>query len=229
MNKKISDEKVDQIMRTLMRDRSEDDSALDDIAESPHLWQGVQNRIDARVSEAFFRWPPRDLKKWFLIGVPAFAAVLVVISLIAFRTDPPAADLGAVRPVEVLNVESASRDTKTTANEFVVNGSEVIRNQVVPAKPERKKTVRREGSLKRDTWREQQKKSNNSPTEIKSEFIALTYAAQPDSGQIVRVKVPSSMMVRLGLVASVKVPSSLVDAEVVIGDDGQTHAIRFIR
>ena len=36
-------------------------------------------------------------------------------------------------------------------------------------------------------------------------------------------------MVSLGLVANVKQPSDLVDAEVLVGDDGLTRAIRFIR
>jgi hypothetical protein len=65
-------------------------------------------------------------------------------------------------------------------------------------------------------------------TEIKSDFIALSYARDAESGQIVRVKVPSSMMVTLGLVATVEKPSALVDAEVIVGDDGLTRAIRFI-
>jgi hypothetical protein len=37
------------------------------------------------------------------------------------------------------------------------------------------------------------------------------------------------MMVSLGLVESVKKPNDLVDAEVLVGDDGLTRAIRFIR
>jgi hypothetical protein len=65
--------------------------------------------------------------------------------------------------------------------------------------------------------------------EVKTDFIALSYARDPDSGQIVRVRVPSSMMVSLGLVTSVKQPAELVDAEVLVGDDGLTRAIRFIR
>jgi hypothetical protein len=65
--------------------------------------------------------------------------------------------------------------------------------------------------------------------EIKSEFITLSYARDPESGQIVRVKVPRSMMVTVGLVASVDKPTTLVDAEVLLGDDGLTRAIRFIR
>jgi len=57
----------------------------------------------------------------------------------------------------------------------------------------------------------------------------LSYAANTDSGQIVRVKVPRSMMVSLGLKSNVEKESELVSAEVVIGDDGAARAIRFIR
>jgi hypothetical protein len=37
------------------------------------------------------------------------------------------------------------------------------------------------------------------------------------------------MMVTLGVVPTVDKPSELVDAEVLVGDDGLTRAIRFIR
>src|SRR5204863_5629257 len=66
-------------------------------------------------------------------------------------------------------------------------------------------------------------------SEIKTDFIALTYARDSDSRQIVRVRVPSSMMVTLGIVATVKNSRDMVDAEVLVGDDGLTRAIRFIR
>ena len=65
--------------------------------------------------------------------------------------------------------------------------------------------------------------------ETKTDFIALSYAANTESGQIVRVKVPSAMMVSLGVKANVENGSELVNAEVIIGDDGLARAIRFIR
>ena len=71
--------------------------------------------------------------------------------------------------------------------------------------------------------------ASTADTDIKSEFIALSYARDPESGQIVRVKVPRSMMVTVGLLASVDKPSTLVDAEVLVGDDVLTRAFRFIR
>ena len=66
-------------------------------------------------------------------------------------------------------------------------------------------------------------------TESKTDFIALSYSSATDSGQIVRVKVPSSMMVSLGVTTEAEQESKFVNAEVVIGDDGMARAIRFIR
>jgi hypothetical protein len=108
-------------------------------------------------------------------------------------------------------------------SEAVQNPGKNARHQVTAAKIDRrlKQTV-----LKREVVMATDIKK---PAEIKTEFIALSYARDPESGQIVRVKVPSSMMVSLGLVVSVEKPSDLVDAEVLVGDDGLTRAIRFIR
>ncbi len=65
--------------------------------------------------------------------------------------------------------------------------------------------------------------------ETKSDFIALSYAANSESGQIVRVKVPRSMMVSLGVTTNVEKNSELVTAEVIVGEDGSARAIRFVQ
>ena len=65
--------------------------------------------------------------------------------------------------------------------------------------------------------------------ETKTDFIALSYAANTDSGQIVRVKVPRSMMVSLGVTTNTEKSSELVTAEVILGDDGAARAIRFVQ
>ena len=65
--------------------------------------------------------------------------------------------------------------------------------------------------------------------ETKSDFIALSYAANSESGQIVRVKVPRSMMVSLGVTTNVEKISELVTAEVIVGEDGSARAIRFVQ
>ena len=72
------------------------------------------------------------------------------------------------------------------------------------------------------------KSAAKTATEAATEFIALSYLPASESGQIVRVKVPRSMMVSLGVTTKTEKNSELVNAEVVVGDDGAARAIRFL-
>ncbi|HRI03077.1 MAG TPA: hypothetical protein PLL77_04990 [Pyrinomonadaceae bacterium] len=227
MNKQFSDEQLDQMMRTMIADASLDDAAVNEIADSPTMWWAVQRQIAEQNATVVSPWPPVNIiRRLLMIGIPATVAAALLISLFVFRSDdlPKASDVAAVPT----NVETPLPQVSSSSNDVPPNGDSDIKQ------PEQKRAQTIAASLK--TSSKQTKKQTVSTqavtkekTEIKTEFIALSYARNPDSGQIVRVKVPSSMMVTLGLVASVEKPSNLVDAEVVIGDDGLTRAIRFIR
>jgi len=49
-----------------------------------------------------------------------------------------------------------------------------------------------------------------------------------ESGRIVRVEVPTSMLPSLGFDIGPDTPSALVEADVLVGQDGQARAIRFV-
>ncbi|MEQ1605591.1 MAG: hypothetical protein ABL999_12055 [Pyrinomonadaceae bacterium] len=232
MKKQLSDEQLDQMMRRLMSDAMVDDDELDNIAESPSIWWGIQRNISQNASP----WPP-STKWWrvFFIGVPA-AAALVLLIVFALSSRPV-----NVGPEQVGSVDSpqATVSNETKLDIEGSNRGEVFREKqadftLVSTRPSSNPPIRRSHSAKSE--RRSSARTVELPAivkelkePIKTDFIALTYADNPESGQIVRVKVPSSMMVTLGLVASVEKPASLVDAEVLVGDDGLTHSIRFIR
>ena len=69
---------------------------------------------------------------------------------------------------------------------------------------------------------------NPRKSEIATDFIALSFLPATESGQIVRVKVPRSMLVSLGVTTRVEKNSELVNAEIILGDDGAARAIRFL-
>lgn len=225
MNKQFSDEQLDQMMRTMMSDALLDDAAVNEIADSPTMWWAVQRQIAEQKATAVSPWPPVNIiRRLLMIGVPATVAAALLISLFVFRSSSVPNDVAAVPT----NVETSLPQTNIQNDEVSPTVDADVKQ------PEQKRPQTIAASLK--TSPKQIKKQIISTqavakekTEIKTEFIALSYARSPDSGQIVRVKVPSSMMVTLGLVASVEKPSNLVDAEVVVGDDGLTRAIRFIR
>ncbi len=227
MKKQLSDEQLDQLMRNLVSDSSLEDSAINEISDSPTLWWSVQREINAQ-KEIRSPWPPA-LRRWLMVGVPAFAALALVAIFIFRPTGETTEKAGLQQNVTTVTAETPS----PTVSEPAVSANSVSQPALAEVNKPIRRTERHGVGL---TASAQKNAKTTAPstraadkTEIKSDFIALSYARNPESGQVVRVKVPSSMMVTLGLVSSVEKPSNLVDAEVVVGDDGTTHAIRFIR
>ena len=222
MQTKLTDDQLDKLLQTVIADASADEAMINEVAASPNLWWNVQRRIDKQKQERRAPWPPVvKVWRWLMIGVPAAAAVVLAIT---FYLLPP---------TEMPNLEQAAVSHIPALQELAtIDPSEFSVVQPNSGQPERSDS-RSQRVTKRKSWikREAARKvavAAEKKEEIKSEFIALSYARDPESGQIVRVRVPSSMMVTVGLVASVEKPSALIDAEVIVGDDGLTRAIRFI-
>lgn len=219
-------------MRTLMNDSAVDDSVINDIADSPTLWWGVQRQISEQKEASRSPWPP-VAKFWrlLMIGVPVAAAAVLAVT---FYLLP---DREAVRQTaEVAQPAVTGKDVQApvpAATDKIETGNVVAASSVKTSQrpANRKERIVTAHYIKSPVANlpATVAKTVTKEAEIKSDFIALSYARSPESGQIVRVKVPSSMMVTLGLVATVEKPSVLVDAEVLVGDDGMTHSIRFIR
>jgi hypothetical protein len=237
MNRKLSDEQIDLIAKNLLNDFALDGETLDEIAESPKLWRNVQNRIEAEKT--------RREKSWFFVFRPqilAFGALAVgicfglAIMLLNSKTDSnsPIARQNSidekVKTSEILAIAPSKEDSyKPEISKELKATPE--KNSLKNAVPKTKFTAKNQtAELSTGPLRKSLKKENSPKTEeTKTDFIALSYAANTDSGQIVRVKVPRSMMVSLGLTTNVEKNSELVTAEVILGDDGAARAIRFVQ
>jgi hypothetical protein len=232
MKKELSDEQFDAIVRKLMADGGTDEATVDQVAESHSLWLGVQRRISEQKDSKHLPWPPiGKYWRWLVIGVPATAAaMLLVASLVVTKHGPGServTDLPPAAPDPVVHAPAPAIDAGPVAitEERRFGARSRTRFAADTATKPRPDVPFRPTESRSETG----KKIRVRNAEIKSEFIALSYARSPESGQIVRVRVPSSMMVSLGLVTTVEKPSALVEAEVLLGDDGTTHSIRFIR
>jgi len=229
MTKGMKDQELDRLMRQIAEDASLDDVSVEEIADSPSLWWSVQREIRG-TSPTKSPWPPNLLRRWLMVGLPVAAAMVLGLGVYLGSskvTTPEVANVPATK-----NARSAIEQEPKPAQ--LPNSVEAP--APIPAKSENtaKSEVRPSRGLLRTknvgSLRTQVARSTRqASTEVKSDFIALAYARDPESGQIIRVKVPSSMMVQLGVVSTVERPSELVDAEVLVGDDGLTRAIRFIR
>lgn len=228
MKRKLSEEQLDNLMRSLANEATADEVMANDIADSPTLWWGVERRIGEQNEAGRTPWPPTP-KLWLrllFVGVPVATAVLIAITVFALRSSD-----GPVEKADILgsNVDiQADAVSSSLPNPLQPEHTALLALNDPEALVDRPTGVHRVALKKKSTVKKPIRQVAKR-AEIKSEFIALSYAGNPESGQIVRIKVPSSMMVSLGLMANVSSPTSLVDAEVVIGDDGMSHAIRFIR
>ena len=223
MRSENTDGRFEAIMKRLLAQSSMDESSVDEIADSPAIWWSVQRNIAAQRSAASEAWPPvGKLRRLLAFTIPAAAAIAVAGIYVYRQADNRLGSAALVAPT--VNVVSIAK----------VNGTSETKTTAIPVVSRDNKTLQVRKQAKSESL--VAKRATNEPApkraeknEIKTDFIALSYARDAESGQIVRVKVPSSMMVTLGLVSTVEKPAALVDAEVIVGDDGLTRAIRFIR
>ncbi len=221
MKKRSSDEEFDNILRAIIADSGACDEDVKAVADSPATWWGVQRQI-AAATPTHRPWPPSTLlRRLMTFAVPA-AAIAGLLLAALLLTDAPRVerDVASVPRSE----EPYRTDEKATVSR--ADPPKAEENSLSPR--------RTDGRAASNRMRRSSRSGPTSPKtvaagdEIRSDFIAVSYGDAPDSGQVVRVKVPRSMMVSLGLVAAVERPTALIEAEVVVGDDGRTHAIRFI-
>lgn len=74
--------------------------------------------------------------------------------------------------------------------------------------------------------------ASQADSEIVTDFMPLTYGAAMsanEGGQLVRVELPRSALVSMGLPMNAELSNERVKADVLLGQDGLARAIRFVR
>jgi hypothetical protein len=223
MKKNLTDQDIERLVQSVMCDAMPNDEELRSIADSPAMWWAVQREIAN--AETRSPWPPANVvRRWLMLLAPVAVMSALVISLFVWWPMTAIQETAKMEPATRPATPGTAPVDQTTPLPLPEARPIVASTQRTTHSP----TVRRPNAVQPTEVRTLIAKAKPKTSETKSEFISLSYAADPTSGQVVRVKVPRSMMVTLGLVASVEKPANLVDAEVVVGDDGLTRAIRFI-
>lgn len=243
MDRKLSDEQIDKIAKNLLQNYASDDARLDEIAESPRLWWNVKSRIEAekarREKSRFVIFRPQILAFGALAIVVCFGLAILFFNF-AKNSNPAAARQNPVQKTTEEIARTPSDFENVAPQTDSQNSATAPKSNPVPAKIPVRNVESKSSFAAKNQRGETSTKLINKPSkkeispsiaveETKTDFIALSYAANTESGQIVRMKVPISMMVSLGIKTNVEKESELVSAEVVIGDDGLARAIRFIR
>jgi len=196
-----------------------DEDVINAAADSAFLFQRVRAQLATDAASP----APSGWRAWLFAGARgskwgmaatavAMAVALLALSRSAHQTtpDPPAppiAETPAGRPplpVQIADVlpPEAPKIIATAAN---ANGT---------SHSARRKAVRGEEE------------------ELATEYVPLTYAAYADetySGHVVRVQVPRTALLTLGVPIGSEASTELVKADVIVGDDGLARAIRLVR
>jgi hypothetical protein len=221
-------EKIDPALRDIVRASVITDDELDEIVGQPYLYKKIDSRIkDQKPSKQSF------MPAWLFnrYSVASAAAALVVIATLSFallqkrsNTAPVEVtyvsndqDLGE-SPVTIIRTpDQPTADQDDTASTDELNNS--AKRHVEKSRPKRS-TVTSGQRQVRDV-------------EDVSPFYPITYAENsdmPDEGeQIVRVELPRSSLFAMGLNVPVENEMVNVRADLLIGSDGVTKAVRLVR
>jgi hypothetical protein len=241
MKNQLSDNEIDQIAKSLLQNFAIDESTIEEIADSPKLLWNLKARIATEKSKQKTNWLFGI--RWQLAG---FATLIVICGIMFGKFFVQSDENNAIVFNEVVNEKSLPIDTSQVEKisevpNLIEPRVEKVKEKSIPNLSLQSKTETKivhseaiSSKVQRKSQRTDLKVKSSKTTveaettETKTEFIALSYSPASESGQIVRVKVPRSMMVSLGVSNNVSKNSELVNAEVIIDDDGSTRAIRFI-
>jgi hypothetical protein len=227
--RKIENERLDRVSREVLRAVKVSEAEVNAVADSQFLYSRLRSRIEAerrQQDEEAVKARKTIALIFTLLGSPdslrwAFVVAVVFILLVAgvlysLRSHSPEQKRAAIEsppPSPLISVPRAP------APLMPLGGGE---RETAVGRGQRNTASRTSAAIRRRT----------DEAEIVTEYLPLTYVADSDaleSGQVVRVRIPRSALVTLGLPMNFERAGELVKADVVIGDDGLARAIRFVQ
>lgn len=171
----------------------------------------------------------RQWTRWTLAAAAGFIALLAVGAILATRRDNPIdprsemAKAGAVeaipRPTPSASPASPPSPSSSPSGPSMAPGGPTTA-------PARKRPRAQLASVRSNASR-----GSMGDAEETTAFIPLTYmggGAATDGGLIVRVEVPRTTLLSLGLPLNLERHTSVVKADLLVGDDGIARAIRLV-
>jgi hypothetical protein len=218
-----------QILQTARAGQDEIEAAVN----APFLFQRIRNQIatEGNVSHQTAVAKHRNLFSSFFASfnwrwgwaIPATAVILFGFVMVATRSNS-----GGNKPNEIVVRTSPAFVPPTPiatqaggqVNEVAPRNTKVIKAAYHP------RTKLSSGRVSRPST------TSTEAAEAVTDFLPLTYlseTAAADSGHVVRVEVPRTMMASMGVLTNRERHAEFVKADVIIGDDGLARAIRFVQ
>jgi hypothetical protein len=214
---KLDKKTLDEIGKAVVKAGTLSSRDIDAITADPALFDSVRARIN------FVTTGPARTRLLSKTFVGSFASIVVVTAvafgLVIFRSKPiySVSDPTPVTPRNPVTKSFAQPD-KVTESDFARNSSPV-RAERISSRPEAKFTRPKQSAAQRVRY--------------DGDFYALSYAGDPNEtergGRIVRVDIPRSTLFAMGVDVPLENETETVKADLLIGSDGVTRAIRVVK
>ena len=211
-SQKFSDEQLDRLIQTVLHSTIITDEEINEIADAPQFRRQILNHISEEKSRRETRW----FFGWQAATAGAFLFLVVAGAAVWFSTSPQTETaavsnekINSVLEDKFVSPETITETPPTISIAPLTENSPAMRQKDLLARAEKdsSKTAPKSKFIRAATAPQKIIKANtaSSPkTEIATEFIALSYLPASESGQIVRIKVPRSMLVSLGVSTNVQ-------------------------
>ena len=220
--KKLENNKVDEIGRLLVKSGSLSSRDLEAIIVKPGLFDAVRARISENASS-----PVR--RSYLRPTVAAFASIAIVAAIVvgfqAFRSSPT--EFVSV-PVSAPAVRVPVGEVKKHVDKAdTIGDPRQLPPPVQSIKAERtsmRPSVKTTGRTRRPI---------EHPVGQDTNFYALSYAGDPNEtergGRVVRVDISRSALFAMGVDIPLENEAETVKADLLVGNDGVTRAIRVVK
>jgi len=239
MNRKThpSEESFEEFCREVVQTVQARDEEIHAAANAPFLYQRLRAQIAAEQKPILSTTLPgigflaalgalQHRWRWTMVAATVGLAILAFAGWRGWRVEPNAPS--------VAQQQIASTPTATPAQITVPLKQE----PVVPNESKQAATaVPKENPSAKATPHKVSRESQHFATatvaeesEIATEFMPLTYSGDQDDdrGQIVRMEIPLSALIALGIPMAKELTGERVKADVKVGDDGVALAIRLV-
>lgn len=215
--RKLDNEKLDEIGKMLVKAGTLSPYELESIAANPALFDSIRRRIVLKNAESEVR------RSVFSPRLAGFATLVLVAGLaFAFVSLRSESGLVADRQISSPAINPDVRQFRQS-------------DTVVPTKlPQLETPVRAERISNKPNIRSARTKQP-AAQQVRNEgdFYALSYAGDPNEtergGRIVRVDISRSTLFAMGVDIPLENEAETVKADLLVGNDGVTRAIRVVR
>lgn len=211
-----SDEELDDFCRAVVQLAQAREEDIQAVANAPFAYTRLRARLAEAEAHQVARHTPRWAWRWRWAA--AFVVLLAMVG-VGWRWM-------ATQPAEPSAVQQrvAVVEEQTRSHEKDERKPDAVAKQTGPTPAKKRRAM--PTLLNHDN-----EKTAMEDNEVATDYLPLTFVANSDerSGQVVRVEMPRSAMLALGLPVNNESTSELVKADVLVRDDGLALAIRFVR